>query len=485
MNKTVDINLGGLIFHLDEDAYNILTQYLKSIKTYLKGTQGSEEIINDIENRIAELFTERLPFSKQVITREDVQEVVAILGQPEDYRLDAEDDDFEFNTSQNTNDQRTKKKFFRDPDDKIIGGVSSGLAAYFNIDTVWIRLIFIILTIIGGQGLLIYIILWAIIPEAKTTAQKLQMRGEPVNFSTIEKKIREEFEHVKTRVEDFASSDDMRKTSSKLARSAQRFFELVFNILERFLTFIVKFFGSILMIGAGFLLFFVLVGVFSGEFTINNSVIDFYDVRPIIDVIALRPAQVQMLYIAVGLMIIAPIVGLLFLGARILFNYKMKNRVVKSAFFLLPVLGFFMLTWTSILVGKEFRERGSFVETKPLSFAPKNSVYLEVNKHPAFIDVDFPIQQVNNNILVNLVDVNIEKTTRQEPLLELKTRSRGKDLDEAREHAQMTTYQFDIQDSLLLLDNFFKLNHEGKFRGQRLEITLYLPVGHGIFFADN
>jgi phage shock protein PspC (stress-responsive transcriptional regulator) len=191
MKKTINANIGGIVFFIDEDAYEILTTYLNDIKHGLKDTEGEKEIYDDIERRVAELFNEKLNSNRQVITSKEVQEVIAVLGQPSEF----------FDNSGSSHEQTQKggssKRMYRDSDTRIIGGVCSGLAAYWRVDPTIVRVIFILLAIFGMAGVIIYLILWIILPEAKTVAQKLEMRGEPVNLSNIGAFFRDEFENVK------------------------------------------------------------------------------------------------------------------------------------------------------------------------------------------------------------------------------------------------------------------------------------------------
>jgi len=186
MNKTVNINLAGIFFHIDEDAYIKLQRYLEAIKRSFTDSQGRSEIIADIEARIAELFSERMKHDKQVIGNKEVEEVITIMGQPEDYLVD--DEIFEDQPKQQSKSSGSKK-LYRDTDNSYIGGVASGLGHYLGIDAIWVRLIWILFAIgSGGTFILIYILFWVLVPEAITTADKLTMTGEPVNISNIEKK---------------------------------------------------------------------------------------------------------------------------------------------------------------------------------------------------------------------------------------------------------------------------------------------------------
>ena len=189
MNKTVNINLSGFFYHIDEDAYLKLQNYLKAIKRSFAGSAGEDEIIADIESRIAELFSEKMKSEKQVISMTIVDQVIQIMGQPEDYMVDEDIFEDEPHTKARREKSGPSKKLFRDTDNKYIGGVASGFGHYFGIDALWIRLVLILSVFLGfGAPIFIYIILWIFVPEAVSTAEKLQMKGEPINISNIEKK---------------------------------------------------------------------------------------------------------------------------------------------------------------------------------------------------------------------------------------------------------------------------------------------------------
>jgi phage shock protein PspC (stress-responsive transcriptional regulator) len=190
MKKTLTINLAGLVFNIDEDAYFVLQDYLEKIKTYFSEEKEVDDIMHDIEIRIAELLGEKITPTKQVVTLQDIEEIIKIMGEPHEFG----DPDKE---KKSTYYRTSAKRVYRDPDNRILGGVCGGLGAYMGIDPIIIRIIFIVIFFGFGAGLLIYLILWIIIPEAKTTAQKLEMRGEHVNVSNIGGFVREEFENIK------------------------------------------------------------------------------------------------------------------------------------------------------------------------------------------------------------------------------------------------------------------------------------------------
>jgi len=197
MNKIMNINIGGIIFHVDEEAYEKLKKYLEEIKKHFNKSAGGEEIISDIEGRIVELFQQKLNSKKEVINMEDVNEVILTMGKPSDF-----DNDNEYNDPDIR--QVGKKRLFRDIDNRMVGGVCSGLGAYFRFDTVWFRLGFVIATL-SGLSILAYLILWVIIPAARTVSEKLEMQGDPVTVSNIEKSIREEVNGLRDKIDDLAA----------------------------------------------------------------------------------------------------------------------------------------------------------------------------------------------------------------------------------------------------------------------------------------
>jgi len=192
MKKTIRIHISGYIFNIDEDAFQILETWLNNVSKQYENEKDGDEIFKDIEMRVAELFNDKVG-SEGVISTIEVNNIIQIMGQPEEFEEEEKTSYAEKNEKKTTK----QKRLYRDEDDNVIAGVCSGLGNYFGIDPVLVRLAFLIAIIIGGFGTILYIILWIIIPKAETVSQKLEMKGEPVNISNIEKAIKEEFEFVK------------------------------------------------------------------------------------------------------------------------------------------------------------------------------------------------------------------------------------------------------------------------------------------------
>jgi len=214
MNKVVNVNLGGVPFVIDENAFKQLEKYLKLLKVHFEKTEGSDEILKDIEVRMAEIFQDILK-ERKILSEKDVDMAIGIMGTPRD--LGAEEDWEEISAREEKQREKaseekikykTGKRLFRDPQNEIISGTCSGLAAYFGVqDPVWVRLAFVISALISfGTTALLYIVLWVITPEAITAKDRLMMRGEKIDVDAISKKVKEEFEKVEKQFSDFGDS---------------------------------------------------------------------------------------------------------------------------------------------------------------------------------------------------------------------------------------------------------------------------------------
>jgi len=297
MNKTLTINIAGSVFHIDENAYQKLDQYLKAIKRSFP-KEEQDEIIHDIEIRIAELFSENITDINQVVTLNDVDRVISIMGKPEDYILDEE-------TTQENNTQYIytgSKKLYRDGENAMVGGVLAGLGHYFKVDTVWMRIIFMILVLFYGTGVLLYLILWIIVPEAKTTSQILQMQREPVNISTIEKKVMENVNYVTTKISDI----DYDNIKNQTQRAGERSGKIILNIIGIFfiVTSILSIFGAIIGICAAWINKDLIISEAGHDFPLfANSVYPFW-------------LSITLLTTMTTL----PFVGLLIIGLRMIYT---------------------------------------------------------------------------------------------------------------------------------------------------------------------
>jgi len=484
MNKTININLGGFFFHIDEIAYQVLKRYLESIARSLSDDpQGKNEIISDIEARISELLSEKIADERQVINEGDINDVITIMGQPEDY-ADADEGYTNHDTIYQAR-KSTSKKLFRDGDDKFLGGVASGIAHYFDIDAIWVRLIFILFTLGGGFGVLIYIVLWILLPEAKTTADKLKMEGEAVNIDNIEKKIRTEFENV---------SDKIKNADYSKAKSGfQDFLDTLGKIILSVFKFIGKFIGILLMfISAAVLLTFVIGGFSIGSFEILGISDDYVNYPPFFyDSIIPLWVLTVLAFISIGF----PFLILFLLGLRII-STKVKQFSKTTNLTLLGIWIIALLAW--IFVAIEFNSaratHGSKIQKQTFEFSATDTLQIKMinnenliykqylrrnHEHEIVFDNDIEKTYSNN------IRVSIKQSETEFASIKIRKESEGKNRNDAIDNATEIEYDFKITDNTILLDGYFLSSTNHMHKDENVTITLYLPTETSIYFTKS
>lgn len=476
MNKTVNINLGGMFFHIDEDAYQKLTRYFDAIKRSLSNSSGHDEIIKDIEMRVSELLTDKQKSDKHVIGLKDVDEVIAVMGQPEDYII--EDDLKEAQTNNNASNRRSKK-LYRDKEKGMIGGVASGLGHYFGIDAVWIRIVLILLVFAGfGTGILAYIILWVVTPEAITTSEKLEMTGEPVNISNIEKKVREEFESVSGKLKnvDYDKYGNQIKTgASKLGNSFGDFIMSVFKVFAKFL-------GIILIISG----FAVLISLFIAVFTLGSS--SFIDVpwQGFIEAGNFTDYPIWsfglLMFFAVGI----PFFFLILLGFKLLTpNLKSIGNIAKYTLLAIWLIAIAILISIGVKQASEIAYDGKTVQKQTINLMPNDTLYVKFKYNEYYTDdindrdeFKFVQDSASHDLIYsNNVSLRILHTDEKLPYIQIEKTAKGKSFQDAKQRAEKINYGVKIEGNHLILDNYILTEVSNKFRGQEIELSLYLPEG--------
>ena len=493
MNKTFNINLGGHIFHIDDVAYSKLEAYINKLKTQFLKTEGGTEIIQDIESRLAELFKQRVTNAKEVITLSDVDEVIGIMGQPEDY-LEADEEAQEqtrktkSQTSYST-EFRQRKRIFRDPDDKMLGGVSSGIAAYFNIDAVWIRLLFV-LALLSGFGFVFYIVLWIVIPEAKTTAEKLQMRGESVTVSNIEKSIREELDGLNTRVKDFsekARNYNYRQHSTGLAG----FFDDLIIFLKNLFTFVFKALGKV--IGFAFILvaFCILVGVtvaiLTGSIQLMHSNYSLSEVNHFMHLLALNNTHYYTFVIGAVISLLVPLFLIVYFGIRMLFHTPRLNKTARNSMWVLTGIGIILLISSFINFGVRVEDHGNYRsrqnleglnETVVLALPQDSLTDMFLHSHRAWI----PTQ--NANAFKDVV-LKIKPSNTAQNYIEVVGSAQGLSSREASEVARNIKFEALADSSKIEIPPYLLVPKNDRYRFQEVRATLYLKEGQSVYLAPD
>ncbi len=231
MKKVINITLGSIVFAIEQDAYDKLALYIEQVKNNLTDTDDAQEIIDDIESAIAEKFVARKRSEKLAVTSLDVDTVIHEMGSPVEFSEDEHSGESEqLEPVQKEAGAEPKKRLYRDLDDAVIAGVASGLARYFDIDPVIVRLIFVVAVFFNGLGLLVYIVLWLVVPIAETTADKYAMRGERVTLRDISERVKKNIENI--------DSLDYTKTKG-VWQSLRNFLDKSFQVIGVLVKFIV------------------------------------------------------------------------------------------------------------------------------------------------------------------------------------------------------------------------------------------------------
>lgn len=483
MNKTININLGGILFHVDEDAYLKLQTYLGSIKQSIKDPQGRDEIIHDIEARIAELFQEKIQGERKVVNLKQVEEIIAVMGQPEDYVVD--DELFEDEPTKKSPETVPTKKLFRDTDNAYIAGVSSGLGHYFGVDPIWLRLLWVIITFAsGGTFILAYVAFWVFVPEAKTTADKLYMRGEPVNISNIEKKVKEGFESVADKVKGV----DYEKYGNQAKSGASTLFDSIGSVIMFCLNIFVKFIGIILILIAGstlISLFFALFGM--GLFGVIDAPWIGYVEMANIGV----PLWLASLFAFFAIAI--PFVFLFILGLKILVsNLKSIGTPAKLVLLGVWLISIFALSFLGIRQATERAFDGEVIITETLPIQKNDTLFLYMRRNQHYgesirrnIGYKIKTDEAGNKILFSRdVQLNVSSTKDSMAYIEIVKSAEGSSYQEATELANKINYGFDVQEDKLLIDAYLTTLADNHMRDQEVDVTLYLPEG-SILFAGS
>ena len=322
MKKTLTVNLNNIVFHIDDDAYDMLQTYLSEIAEHFKSEDERKEIMNDIEARIAELFTEKLQKNKNVVNLTDVQEIIEIMGKPSQYTGEEE----ETETPKSEKKQQKTRRFYRDPENAVLGGIAGGLAAYFGWDVTLIRILMVVLVFLGvGFIIPVYIVVWFVAPQAITASQRLEMQGEDVTVESI----KAEMNNVKNYME-----------SEKFKQSATTIGERILEILKLFFKVVFGFVGAVLgivgvvLVGALILLLFFLIfeptvlSGFAPDIVSNWSVI--------------TPEKMVMLIISLILVVGCPIFLLIYWAIRIVSGRQNNSRTASWVVLILWLAGLFM-----------------------------------------------------------------------------------------------------------------------------------------------
>lgn len=548
MKKTISINISGIIFHIEEDGYEKLRNYLSSIQKYFASYEDNKEIIADIESRIAEIFLGKLNPGKQVITGEDVDKLIVTMGNISDFEAIEEEEKYARTTSGSTayateagtatatatataataapskkllrdinrkllggvasgiahyftidplwvrllflaaffdlfflpgsfssvsfltyvilwlvvpgsntlQEDKTVKKFYRNPSQKTIGGVASGIAAYFGTDVTIIRLVFVLGFVFFGTGLLLYLILWAITPEAKTITEKMQMQGEPVTLSNIEQNIKKNFA---------ADENGDENTLVKILLFPFRLIATVFGGISRMLGPIALFLLDVIRVGAGVLLIAISVSlIISLIITLGVAlgVVTAYEFIEIGDIPLnlLQNSFPLVGFIGIFVLLLIPALFIGQLGTSLIAKRNTMRGPVGWSLFGLWIVALIATSATIPAYAGQFRTKG-YYETSRTFNTGKRTLYLNLRD--------------SGNEVYRKTELKLEPYDGATPKLVQRFQARGRNRQDAIANAQVMQYNIAHTDSIITFDSNFDFRENAKYRAQELYMTLYMP----------
>ena len=473
MNKTIIININGIVFHIEEEAYEALRSYMVDVKRHFGNTADSHEIVGDIENRIAEMFNERIVSgTKEVITMGDVDEVISQMGRVDDFADETSDmeDGYHTGADQAPHSGWQQRKFMRDPDDRVFGGVCSGLGHYFGMEAKWVRLIFILLFVFAGTGFLLYVVLWIVMPLALTRADRMAMRGEPATLHNFKRSFEEEMEGLRTNF-------------SGAGRSFRNGASSAGNAIGKFFVVLAKIIGALFIFGlcAGLIVLMVAVVASFGLLGTNTDM-EMFPMN-VID-----PAYRSTLLVSSLAIAIIPMLALVALIVRVLFNKVLIGRYTGFTLLALWLVAAGLTTVYATRTARDFREQSTIVEEIKLSPSPvfhlyKNDVNI-IRLQRDSADRALTIQQraANRNVVFlgdqNRAYIRFARIDSLEtPYVSMAYTARGETYELAAQRAGQIDYTLRQDSSSLLFDSHFSFGGNELMRDQSLRMVVHIPVG--------
>jgi phage shock protein PspC (stress-responsive transcriptional regulator) len=485
MNKTIIININGIVFHIEEDAYDVLKFYMTDVKRHFSTSADSLEITTDIENRIAEMFNEALASqNKQVIVEADVKQVIEQMGTVEDFEFAENDAKAAPNNAYTYNTER--RRLFRDPDDHLVGGVAAGIANYFDLQAVWVRLAFALSFAFAGGGFILYIILWIVIPKAISRADRMAMKGEKQDLKGFKKNFEDEMSSVKENLSNFQNE------ARPFVYKARDFISDFFGHLGTFLKVAGRLLGKLIVISV--LLFFVglaillIVGVVAMVAFGNSDILRHISPFNIIN------HEITFIFLTGGFLLVGiPLFMVIVLLIGFLFKRATFSRSIGIPLLCLWLTSLCVVIYYGAKTSAEFKEGAKLSKTINIKPTANNTYYLQLNEDKYLTSEDSIRLKVKDrfkgmNILNgdlsgddmdspnSSVRINVETSDIPQPILIESFTARGRNDEDALSNARNISYRFIQKDSVLKFDRHLERLNNTKWRGQELYITIKVPL---------
>jgi phage shock protein PspC (stress-responsive transcriptional regulator) len=464
MKKNFSVNIGGRVFNIDDDAYERLNGYLTSLRTFFAADQGREEIIADIESRIAELLEMKKTQGFSIITIGHINEVISGMGEPD--QLGGMDTDEQKSEPR----YKTSGKLFRDPDNRQIGGVAAGIAAWFGINPIWMRILFVAFTFIYGIGAIFYAILWLILPQARTTSERLEMQREIINIGTLRKEIT-------------SAGSGLKNTGNSVLHS----FGKLLRFFTEVITHVFRLFIKVLRIVSGAMLIFLVLAMFTGlglAYIIRETMhpgifhLDYITQTSLLEWLIPGAAVRWLAYIAIIAFVLGIAGMFIYLGLRLIFKWPPLRWQILAVFGLLILAGLVVGGGAIFQYSQSVSETAS--ESKAQTFVQKS------DKLHLVVAPDDPnlywkplsgtdISKHNQEVLGN-INLSIRPAPGDSMIVTIIRGASSYRENTAAEYLRNIEYAFVYQDTLLTLNPYFSIPKSDGMHQQSLELILGIPV---------
>jgi phage shock protein PspC (stress-responsive transcriptional regulator) len=476
MDKTININIAGTLFQIDEDAFRILRDYLQAINNRFRNVQGGNETIEDLETRISEIFQSQKGLAG-VITKENVESMISIIGKPEDFDVNEE------KTEQQTYSTH-KKRMYRNPDDKIIGGVCSGVGAYLDTDPVLFRILFVIFLLFFGVGFLLYLVLWIALPEATTEAKKREMYGNSYHSS------------YSVNMQPDGSYSNRYDSSAKIGNAFNEVFRAIGSVIWVIFRIFMIIMGIVLVV-TGFLtvVSLLMVFVFKIPSAFSNDAFDstliwFPDFLDYI----VNPAMAPWIIALSLLVVILPMLALIYWGVKMIFWFKAKDGIVSLVGFLVWVASATALTIILFNEGISFRESARTSSQEVLT-QPHDTIFimsgqkvsdLKYDKQFSVPDDEYSVFMDDETKKIYICpDLRFRIIDDEDAKIEIRKRSSGRTRTDAARKSESLGYNYRISNDTLYLDEYFTLPAKAKWSADFVTINLFLPENTVLYFENS
>jgi phage shock protein PspC (stress-responsive transcriptional regulator) len=484
MDKTIKINLAGILFQIDEEAYRILRDYLQDVNRRFQNVPGGNETIEDIESRIAEIF-HSLQGVEGIVSKDNVEAMIGIIGRPEDFENPEGPENL-------TSDFNQRRRLYRNPEDTILCGVAGGIGAYLNIDPVWVRILFILFTISYGIGFFVYIALWIALPKALSDFQKRELFGENYRSAQNREKSAKGSSLNTNGSYQYRGSDKISRIGNafnEIFRAIGNGFYIFFRIILIIIgvSFVLAGFASLLAFIAVF--FFRYPGFISGE-SIDTTLFYLPDFLNFI----INPSVTPWIMILTSIVVVLPLVALIYWGIKMIFWFRVRDGIVSLIALVVWVLSVSALVLILFNQGISFAERGSKTEEIVIENA-SDTLYLKVSNKISDLkfekEISLPgndyslfINESKNEIYsrpqIRLLDSENETVT-----LSIRKKSNGRVRKEAIEKAESLLYNYKVSNDTIYLDEYYNIPTRYKWTGADLRINISIPKGTVIWVDKN